>query len=157
MNDQRPTRPCSADSSRNAGPSPRSLRNAEIGVSQSSTNVWRNGMRLCSRASSRTSSSEGVTCTAGAGGASEAAIGSAAARVEHALGVGEAQTAAAQQDGEVVDDVGGLVRDALVGLLAHRAHDLLGLLLHLLAGELGICEQRGGVGGVGVGGSGALL
>ncbi len=40
MNDQRPTRwPCSADSSRNAGPAPRSLRKAETGVSQSSRNV----------------------------------------------------------------------------------------------------------------------
>ena len=54
MNDQRPTRwPCSADSSRNAGPAPRSLRKAETGVSQSSTNVCRTGTRLCSRASAR--------------------------------------------------------------------------------------------------------
>ena len=37
MNDQRPTRvPCSADSSRKAGPAPRSFRKAETGVSQSS-------------------------------------------------------------------------------------------------------------------------
>src|ERR671927_375659 len=44
MNDQRPTRwPCSADSSRNAGPSPRSFRNAETGVSQSSMNVSETG------------------------------------------------------------------------------------------------------------------
>ena len=34
--DQRPSRPCSADSSRKAGPSPRSLRKALTGVSQSS-------------------------------------------------------------------------------------------------------------------------
>jgi hypothetical protein len=47
MNDQRPTRwPCSADSSRNAGPDPRSFRNAETGVSQSSMNVSQIGTRL---------------------------------------------------------------------------------------------------------------
>jgi len=34
--DQRPSRPCSADSRRNAGPSPRSLRKALTGVSRSS-------------------------------------------------------------------------------------------------------------------------
>ena len=51
MNDQRPTRwPCSADSSRNAGSpgaSARSFRNAETGVSQSSTKLTRSGIRLC--------------------------------------------------------------------------------------------------------------
>src|SRR5215218_1527719 len=62
MNDQRPTRwPCSADSSRNAGPAPRSFRKAETGVSQSSMNVWQTGMRLCSPASARASSTPGVT------------------------------------------------------------------------------------------------
>src|SRR5918992_511188 len=60
MKDQRPTRcPCSADSSRNAGPAPRSFRKAETGVSQSSTNVWRTGTRLWSAARARTSSSDG--------------------------------------------------------------------------------------------------
>ena len=43
------------------GPSPRSLRYAETGVSQSSMKVWRSGTSVCSRASSRTSSSDGVS------------------------------------------------------------------------------------------------
>src|SRR4051812_1198835 len=135
MNDQRPTRwPCSADSSRNAGPSPRSFRNAETGVSQSSTNVWWTGMRLCSPASSRASSSVGVTGS------------TATAANEHLLGVGQAEPAGAQQHGEVVEHVRGLLGHALVGLLAGGAHDLLGLLLHLLADPRRVGQQRGGVG-----------
>src|SRR5919199_189412 len=118
MNDQRPTRwPCSADSSRNAGPPPRSLRKAETGVSQSSTNVCSTGTRLCSRAASRAASSVGL-CSATAGS-------------ENLLGVGQRQPAAAQQHRQVVEHVGGLLGDALVGLLARGARDLLRLLLHL--------------------------
>ena len=49
---------------------------------------------------------------------------------------------AVQQHGEVVEHVGGLLGDALVGLLARRARDLLGLLLHLLADQRGVVEQR---------------
>src|SRR4051794_37775392 len=124
MNDQRPTRwPCSADSSRKAGPAPRSLRNAETGFSQSSTKVCVTGTRLCSAASARASSSPGVTGRE-----------SAATVKQHPLGVREAQPARAQQHGQVIEDVGRLLGDALVGLLAHRAHDLLGLLGDLLAG-----------------------
>ncbi len=48
-----------------------------------------------------------------------------------------------QQHGEVVEDVGGLVGDALVGLLAGGAGDLLGLLLDLLADERRVGEQLG--------------
>src|SRR4051794_2598711 len=119
MNDQRPTRwPCSADSSRNAGPAPRSLRNADTGVSQSSTNVCHTGTRLNSRAASRAVSRSGETCSATAG-------------TQRLLGVGERQAAGAQQHGEVVEHVGGLLHHALVGLLAGGAGDLLGLLLHL--------------------------
>ena len=44
-----------------AGCSPRSFRNAETGVSQSSMKRLRSAMTLCSRASSRTSSSDGST------------------------------------------------------------------------------------------------
>src|SRR4051794_39562428 len=118
MNDQRPTRcPCSADSRRNAGPAPRSLRKAETGVSQSSMNVWRTGIRLCSPASVAASSAVGVTTRE-----------SAATAIEHLLGVGQAQSARAQQDGQVVEHVRGLLGDPLVGLLACRAGDLLGLL-----------------------------
>src|SRR5215217_6426949 len=115
MNDQRPTRwPCSADSSRNAGPAPRSFRNAETGVSQSSTNVCVTGTRLCAAASSRTSVS-------------------AATATQHLLGLLEAQAAGAQQHSEVVEDVGGLLGHALVALVTGGARDLLGLLLDLRA------------------------
>src|SRR4051812_38235060 len=129
MNDQRPTRwPCSADSSRKAGPAPRSLRNAETGVSQSSTNVWRTGTRLCSAASRRTSSSDGPsprpssTWLRISAGAVMAAVRSApAAGAEHLLGVRQREAAAAEQDGEVVEQVGALLGHALVALLARRA------------------------------------
>src|SRR5215210_604259 len=106
MNDQRPTRwPCSADSSRNAGPAPRSLRNAETGVSVSSMNVSVTGMTLWS----------------------------AATAIQHPLRVGEREPAGVQQHREVVEDVGGLLGHAVVALLAGGARDLLGLLLHLVA------------------------
>src|SRR5689334_8739560 len=125
MNDQRPTRwPCSADSSRNAGPAPRSFRNAETGVSQSSMNVCVIGMRLWSPASARASSTPGVTGSA-----------SAATLKQHLLGVREAEAARGEQDGEVVEHVGGLLGHPLVRLLPRRAGDLLGLLLHLLPDE----------------------
>src|SRR5690606_14263889 len=108
MNDQRPTRwPCSADSSRNAGPPPRSLRNAETGVSVSTMNVSVTGTRLWTA--------------------------SATAPIEHLRGIREREAARAQQHGEVVEDVGGLLGDALVGLLARRPRDLLALLPDLLA------------------------
>src|SRR5690242_4768647 len=135
MKDQRPTRwPCSADSSRKAGPAPRSLRKAETGVSQSSMKVWQTGIRLWLPASARASSTPGVTCN-----------WSAATLKQDPLGVGEPQAAGAQQHGQVVEDVGGFLGDALVGLLAHGAGDLLGLLLHLLAREGGVGEQLGRV------------
>src|SRR5215216_7171844 len=122
MNDQRPTRwPCSADSSRKAGPAPRSLRNAETGVSVSSMKVSVTGMTLWS----------------------------AATAIEHPLGVGEREPAGMQQHGEVVEEVGGLLGHAAVVLLARRAGDLLGLLLDLLADVRGVGKQRRGVGAVG--------
>src|ERR671914_705902 len=100
MNDQRPTRwPCSADSSRNAGPEPRSFRNAETGVSQSSMKVSQTGTTLC--------------------------VDSATPGKQHLLGVGQAEPARAQQHGQVVEDVGGLLGHPLVGLLARGAGDLL--------------------------------
>src|SRR3954462_5482476 len=118
MNDQRPTRwPCSADSSRNAGPSPRSFRNAETGVSQSSTNECVTGIRLWSPVSCLASSRVGVTSMA-----------SLTAANEPLLGVGQAEPARAQQDREVVEHVGGLLGHPLVGLLAGRPGHLLGLL-----------------------------
>src|SRR5215210_2866816 len=125
MNDQRPTRwPCSADSSRKAGPAPRSFRNAETGVSQSSRYVWMTGTRLCPRsASARTSSKLGDTPSRSSD--------SAAASTQHLVGVGQRQAARVHQRGQVVEEVRGLLGDPLVALLAHRAGDLLGLLLHL--------------------------
>src|SRR5947209_4841346 len=110
MNDQRPTRcPCSADSSRKAGcegASARSFKNAETGVSQSSTKLTVSGIRLCERASSRAPGSEGETgsvptCAPSGGCALATAI-------EHPLGVAERAATAAQQNEQVVEDVGGL-------------------------------------------------
>src|SRR3712207_4211699 len=136
MNDQRPTRwPCSADSSRNAGPAPRSLRNADTGVSQSSMNVWQTGIRLCEPASARASSTPGVTCS-----------WSAATGKQHPLRVGELEPARAQQHRQVVEHIGGLLRDPLLGLLARGAGNLLGLLPDLLARQRRVGEQAGGVG-----------
>src|SRR4051794_40297597 len=141
MNEYRPTRwPCSADSSRNAsdcGSVPRSLRNAATGVSQSSMNVWRTGTRLCSRASARTSSRPGETGSA---------AGSAATAIEHLLRVSEAAVAAVEKDRQVVQDVGRLLVDAVVGLLAGGARDLLGLLLDLRADAGRVVEQLDRVG-----------
>src|ERR671928_842973 len=106
MNDQRPTRwPCSADSSRNAGPSPRSFRNAETGVSQSSTKLSKTGTTF----------------------------GSATAAKQDLLGVRQPQPARAQQHSEVVEHVGGLLGYALVRLAARGAHHLRGLLGDLRA------------------------
>src|SRR5215217_3805571 len=99
MNDQRPTRwPCSADSSRNAGPSPRSLRNAETGVSQSSMKVWVIGTRLWSPLRPSVCSSVGVTSRC-----------SATAAIEHLLGVLEGEVSAGEQNGQVIQDVRGLL------------------------------------------------
>src|SRR4051794_7096048 len=142
MNEYRPTRwPCSADSSRNAGDCgsvPRSFRNAATGVSQSSMNEWRTGTRLCSRASARTSSRPGDTGSA---------AGSAATAIEDLLGVGQRAAAAVEQHGQVVEDVGGLLVDPLVGLLARSACDLFGLLLDLRADQRRVVEELDGVGG----------
>src|SRR3954447_25980275 len=126
MNDQRPTRwPCSADSSRKAGPFPRSFRNADTGVSVSSITVWVIGISSCvpEAAIARTSSSEGVmTPVSGSR--------SAATLKEHLRCVAEREPPAVQQHGQVVEDVGGLFRHPLVALLARCARDLLGLLAH---------------------------
>src|SRR3954454_13013085 len=141
MNEYRPTRwPCSADSGRNAGDCgsvPRSLRNAATGVSQSSMKLWRTGTRLCSRASARTSSRLGETGSA---------AGSAATAIEHLLRLLERAVAAVEKDRQVVEDVGRLLVDAVVGLLAGGARDLLGLLLDLRADARRVVEELDGVG-----------
>src|SRR5919202_643692 len=116
INDQRPKRwPCSADSSRNDGPVPCSLRYAATGVSQSSMKTCLTGISECSRATSRTSSSVGET-------SSSARSATAANELLHRVGGGQA--ARGEQDGEVVQDVGGLLRNAPVGLAAGGARDL---------------------------------
>src|SRR6185295_9218481 len=149
---KRPTRwPCSADSSRKAGKTgsrPRSLRNALTGVSRSSMKLWRRATRLCSRASARTSSRDGST------GSSVGECGPlAATAIEHLLGVAERAAARVQQHRQVVQDVGGLLVDALVGLLARGAGHLLGLLLDLGADARRVVEEldrvgaRGALGG----------
>src|SRR3954471_12780663 len=125
MNQQRPTRwPCSADSSRNAGPPPRSFRNAETGVSQSSTKVWTTGTRLWVWASAPTA-------------------------IEHRLGVRQLQAARAQQHGQGIEHVGRLLGDPPGGLLEPAAGDLLGPLPDLLADPARSGQERGRVGALG--------
>src|SRR5262245_18940851 len=102
--------------------------------------VWRRGTRLCRRASSRTSSSDGCT---------RSARGSAATAIEHLLGVVQDAPARVQQHGQVGEDVGRLLVDAVVGLLARGPRDLLGLLLDLRADARRVVEQLDGVGPVG--------
>ena len=62
-------------------------------------------------------------------------VASTAAAIEDLLRVGEHAPARVQQRREVVEDVGRLLVDAVVGLVARGAGDLLGLLL-----DLGACE-----------------
>src|SRR5256885_10126684 len=95
-------------------------------------NVCRSGTSVCSRASSRTSSRLGPT--------SRSAV-SAATAIQLLERVLERQAARGQQDGEVVEDVGGLLAHALVRLLARGARDLLGLLADLVA-DLGRVGQQ---------------
>ena len=100
--------------------------------------LWRSGIRLCARrarAPRRGSARRGAAVAALSGDGHRAP-----------LGVGERTAAAAQQHEQVVEDVGGLLVDALVGLLARRARDLLGLLHDLLADPLRVVEQLDGVG-----------
>src|SRR5437763_1317508 len=98
--------------------------------------VWRRGTSVWSRASLRTSSSDGPT--------SSPAL-SAATAIQNLERVREGQAARGHQHVEVVEHVGGLLAHALVGLLACGASHLLGLLLDLLAGEGRVGEQLGGV------------
>src|SRR4051812_49850362 len=98
--------------------------------------LWRTGTRLCSRASARTSSRLGATGSA---------AGSAATAIEDLLRVGQAAVAAVEQDRQVVQDVGRLLVDAIVGLLARGARDLLGLLLDLRADARRVVQDLDGV------------
>src|SRR4051812_32984141 len=98
--------------------------------------LWRTGTRLCSRARARTSSRLGATGSA---------AGSAATAIEDLLRVGQAAVAAVEEDRQVVEDVGRLLVDAVVGLLARGPRDLLGLLLDLRADARRVVEELDGV------------
>ena len=113
-----PARPIRAGSTARPAPAARSFRKAETGVSVSSIQVSVTGTH------------------------------SATALIKHPPRVGERQRAAGEQHREVVEDVGRFVGDALVGLLARGARNLLRLLLHLLADQGRVGQQRGGVGAV---------
>src|SRR5829696_3416065 len=95
--------------------------------------VWRSGTSECSRASSRTSSSDGVSSR------------STATAIQHLEDVGQLDAAGREEHGQVIEHVGGFLRQALVGLVARRPCDLLRLLLDLRADELGVREQLAGV------------
>src|SRR5215217_7582177 len=109
-------------------------------------NVWRSGTShdgiaarrappgACARrASSRTSSSDGVSSR------------STATAIQDLVRVAELHAAFGQQHREVVEHIRGLLGDALVRLLTGRPRDLLGLLLHLPADEAAFSEQAGRV------------
>src|SRR4051794_16295540 len=102
--------------------------------------LWRTGTRLCSRARFRTSSRLGETGSA---------AGSTATAIEHLLRLFQRAVAAVEEDGQVVQDVGGLLVDAVVGLLAGGARDLLGLLLDLRADARRVVEELDRVGALG--------
>src|SRR3954464_5852144 len=94
--------------------------------------LWRTGTRLCSRASARTSSRLGETGSA---------AGSTATGTEHLLRLLGGSGATVEQHRQVIEDVGRLLVDAVVALLAGGARDLLGLLLDLRAGARRIVEE----------------
>src|SRR6266511_2100058 len=129
-------RPCSADSSRKLGPSPRSFRNAETGVSQSSTNDMRTGIAFPSRASSRARSRLGSTPT-------PTSAATAIERLEHGR---HRHPAREQEHLEVVEDVGGLLGKTFLGLRVGRAGGLLGLLAQLGADPRRVVQKLDGVG-----------
>src|SRR3954464_10089791 len=94
--------------------------------------LWRTGTRLCSRASARTSSRLGETGSA---------AGSAATAIEHLLRLLERAGAAVEEARQVVEGVGRLLVDAVVGLLAGGTRALLGLLLDLRADARRVVEE----------------
>src|SRR3954452_24073528 len=137
-----PTWPCSADSSRKhgapSGSPARSLRKAETGVSQSSTKRARTGTTLPSRASSRACSRLG---------SSRSSLAPTGIEDIHHRRLRD--IARDQQHAEVVEQVGGLFGDPLVGLLAPGADHLLGLLLDLLHDQRPVGQQLGGIAALG--------
>src|SRR3954453_11412288 len=105
--------------------------------------VCRRGTSVWSRASVLTSSSEGPTSM-------PPPARSAATAIEDLEGLRDRQAARGHQHAQVVEHVGGLLAHALVRLLARRAHDLLGLLLDLLADPCGVGQELCRVAGTGV-------
>src|SRR4051794_12165201 len=96
--------------------------------------VWRSGTSECSFASSRTSSSDGVSSR------------STATAIQHLVRVAQLHAPLGQEHRQVVEDVRGLLGNALVGLVARGARDLLGLLLDLAAHELAVRQEAARVG-----------
>src|SRR5207302_1604165 len=104
--------------------------------------LWRSAIRLWRSASSRACARSGSTW-------SPSIAGSATALIEHLLDAGEHAATACEQHEQVVDQVGSLLLDTLIGLFASRARELLGLLHDLLPDALRIGEQLGRVGAAG--------
>src|SRR4051794_25612283 len=95
--------------------------------------VWRSGTSECSAASARASSSDGRISKPW----------SAATGIQYLERVGQRKITRGEQHGQVVEDVGGFLGHALVGLLARSACDLFGLFLDLLADQRRIRQQLG--------------
>src|SRR4051794_9603772 len=93
--------------------------------------VWRSGTSECSPASARASSRLG-----------RISIASAATGIENPVSIFQREVARRQQDSQVVEQVGGLLGHTFVRLLARRAGDLFGLLLHLVADQRRVSQQR---------------
>src|SRR3954468_19504655 len=94
--------------------------------------VWRSGTSVYSRASSRTSSSDGPTSIPAS---------SAATAIEDLERIRQRQASRGQQHVEVIEHVGGLLAHALVRLVPRGPGALLALLLHLGPREGGIGKQ----------------
>src|SRR5918994_119163 len=123
--------PCSADSSRNAGPWPRSFRNADTGVSRSSMNRLTTGITFASRASSSARSRVG----------SRPSLCSAATAIQQLQHLRHRDVSRQQQNVEVVHEVSALLRDSLLGLRPGGLRDLACLLPPLRADLRRVIEQ----------------
>src|SRR5215213_539306 len=97
--------------------------------------VCRSGTSVCSHASSRVSSSDGVSSRS-----------AAATLIQDLVDVSELDAAGGQQHRQVVEHVRGLLGKALVGFLARGPDELLGLLLDLGADQLAVRQEAAGVG-----------
>src|SRR5438045_3116258 len=102
-------------------------------VCRSRTSEW-------SRASARASSSVGAISSR---------VASAATAIQLLVGVGQREPTRRHEDGEVVQHVGGLLAEALVGLVGGGARNLVGLLAHLVADARRVREELRRVAAVG--------